>query len=424
MADQFPLVVKSGVVQELESGDNLNLTGNKVVGINSITFANGATFSGATGIGSTLKINVDMNLNGLVVGRGANGSVGFATLGSSEVATNISLGTGQILAKFVGVTTGGGSPNIGIGNSVLINYTGIGSTSIPGSYFGNVAIGVEALSNLTQGGGNYAIGRAALYSTKTGSNNVAIGDACMIAAGINQAGGTVYGGAESEVVDDNIAVGGAALFRARSSANVAVGREALLRATTGEGSNTAVGTAALKETTTGSSNVAIGASAGYVSIAGTFSGNTTGSNNVFLGAYCLGPTAATSNTINLGNHNHSSLRCNVQTITGLSDGRDKTDIEELPLGLEFVSSLAPVKFTWNRRDDSILNGTQDAGFIAQELQTVVADHSAEWFGLVSEENPEVLEASYSKLIPVLVKAIQELKAKNDTLKARLDAAGL
>ena len=122
MADQFPLVVKSGVVQELESGDNLNLTGNEIVGINSITFANGATLSGATGIGSTVKVDIEMNINGLVVGRGTNGSVGFATLGSAEVAANIVLGAGNILGKFIGISTGGGTPSIGIGNSVLINF--------------------------------------------------------------------------------------------------------------------------------------------------------------------------------------------------------------------------------------------------------------------------------------------------------------
>jgi len=410
MADQFPLVVKSGVVQELSSSDNLDLTGNEIVGINSITFANGATFSGAIGIGSTLKLDVDVNLNGLVLGRGANGSVGFATLGPSDVATNIALGTGQILSNFVGVTTGGGSPSIGIGQSVLINYTGIGTTSIPGSYFGNVAIGVEALSNVTQGGGNYAIGRAALYSTKTGSPNVAIGDACMIAAGINQAGGTVYGGAESEVVNDNVAVGAASLFRARSSANTAIGRASLLYATTGEGSNTALGCNALHQVTSGGFNVGVGASSG--------DNITSGSNNICIGYDSNVSVANTSNQVVLGNSSITNLRCNVTTISAISDARDKKDVVDLPIGLEFVNSLRPVKFEWDRRDGSMA-GLKEAGFIAQELDAAQdAAGAEEYLRLVLKDNPEQLEASPGKLIPVLVKAIQELSARVAELEAK------
>jgi hypothetical protein len=37
--------------------------------------------------------------------------------------------------------------------------------------------------------------------------------------------------------------------------------------------------------------------------------------------------------------------------------------------------------------------------------------------LVYESNPEKLEASYGKLLPILVKAIQELAAEVEALKA-------
>ena len=65
------------------------------------------------------------------------------------------------------------------------------------------------------------------------------------------------------------------------------------------------------------------------------------------------------------------------------------------------------------------DGTIRAGFIAQELQE--AQSGAEYLDLVMDENPEKLEAKQGKLIPVLVKAIQELSAKNDALEARLAA---
>ena len=50
--------------------------------------------------------------------------------------------------------------------------------------------------------------------------------------------------------------------------------------------------------------------------------------------------------------------------------------------------------------------------IAQELQTV----DDEYLQLVYAENPEKLEASYGRLIPVLVKAIQELQQQINELK--------
>ena len=120
------------------------------------------------------------------------------------------------------------------------------------------------------------------------------------------------------------------------------------------------------------------------------------------------------------------LRCQQTTITALSDQRDKKDVEDLPYGLDFIDSLKPKKFVWDNRPETISKrndkgesidvevvsankGKKDIGFIAQELQTV----DDEFLNLVYDSNPERLEASYGKLIPVLVKAIQELKAELD-----------
>ena len=45
---------------------------------------------------------------------------------------------------------------------------------------------------------------------------------------------------------------------------------------------------------------------------------------------------------------------------------------------------------------------------------------AEWLNLVLKDNPEKLEATPGNLLPVMVKAIQELKAENDELKNKND----
>ena len=57
-------------------------------------------------------------------------------------------------------------------------------------------------------------------------------------------------------------------------------------------------------------------------------------------------------------------------------------------------------------------GKKDFGFIAQEVKELDNDT----LRLVYDENPEKLELSYGKLVPVLVQAIKELKAEIELLK--------
>jgi len=54
---------------------------------------------------------------------------------------------------------------------------------------------------------------------------------------------------------------------------------------------------------------------------------------------------------------------------------------------------------------------KEVDFIRESCKIV-----AETLKLVYEENPEKLEASYGKLIPILVKAIQDLSAKVEALE--------
>jgi len=60
------------------------------------------------------------------------------------------------------------------------------------------------------------------------------------------------------------------------------------------------------------------------------------------------------------------------------------------------------------------------GFIAQDLQQVQKDTGIVIPNLVYESNPERLEASYGTLLPVLVKAVQELSEKVTSLETELN----
>jgi hypothetical protein len=147
----------------------------------------------------------------------------------------------------------------------------------------------------------------------------------------------------------------------------------------------------------------------------------TGCNVVVIGSSASSSSSSVCNEITFGNASITTIRAAVTTITALSDERDKTDIIALPVGLDFVNALKPVKFTWQMREENeVKDGTSEAGFIAQDLQKAQQDFDVEdYLGLVYDENPEKLEASPGKLIPVLVKAIQELSAKNEALEARI-----
>jgi hypothetical protein len=168
---------------------------------------------------------------------------------------------------------------------------------------------------------------------------------------------------------------------------------------------------------TGSNNVLLGYQTGNALTTGsnnTFIGHqaalemVTGSNNTVIGYQAVPSTTTVSGEITLGNSSISTLRCNATTITSLSDIRDKTNIKPIPAGLDFISKLNPVKFTWNMRDGGKV-GTDEFGFIAQDLQFVQDVTGIKYPNLVYENDPEKLEASYSVLIPSMVKAIQELK---------------
>ena len=70
-----------------------------------------------------------------------------------------------------------------------------------------------------------------------------------------------------------------------------------------------------------------------------------------------------------------------------------------------------IRFTWEMREESANNGKPSVGFIAQELKLLQEQTGITIPSLVSDSNPDRLEASYGTLIPVLVQAIKELNDK-------------
>ncbi len=141
-----------------------------------------------------------------------------------------------------------------------------------------------------------------------------------------------------------------------------------------------------------------------------------GSNNIVVGYVAQASGTNVSNEITLGDSAITTLRCQVTSITALSDARDKKDVEDANIGLDFINDLRPVKFVWDTRDGA-KKDIKEVGFIAQELDEVQQKHGVEdHLQLVLKNNPDKLEASQGKLIPILVQAIKDLKKEIDELK--------
>jgi len=250
----------------------------------------------------------------------------------------------------------------------------IGNTDMNPIPSGSVIIGSQAALNLI-GNNNIAIGHYAMLNSNISTNNVCVG---------TSAGTNIVDTVGNTLIGDN------------SGGNIISGV-----------GNTTLGNSAGLSVTTGNQNVFIGDNSG-ASLP-----SITGSNVICIGKESNPTSGTVSNEITLGNSSITTLRCQATSITSLSDARDKTNIEDSEYGLDLVNSLKPVKFEWNTRDGA-KKDVKDLGFIAQDLKEV----DDEYLGLVYDENPEKLEASYGRLIPVLVKAIQELSEEVKQLKSK------
>jgi len=143
-------------------------------------------------------------------------------------------------------------------------------------------------------------------------------------------------------------------------------------------------------------------------------------NNVTCVGYNAQPSSNNAtNEITLGDVNVSAVR-SFGAFTWVSDARDKTDIEPLKAGLDFINELKPVTFTWAMRDlnkdGNVKRNIHDSGFLAQDLQKVQDNLGLHIPELVRTVNPERLEISPIKLIPILVKALQDADTKIQQLE--------
>jgi hypothetical protein len=359
---------------------------------------------------------------------------------NSQNSANDSANSAAASAALFASATSSNTPNTIVKRSAngafaagVITSDGIPFGKGGGTISSNIAIGINALTSNTTGSGNTANGENALTSNINGSFNTAIGSLSL----------------ESNT---------------SGLSNVAIGRSAL-RVSNGS-SNTAVGVTSLRENTTGLENTAIGYQSGY--------SNITGNQNTAIGNDALYANTAFSNCSGLGNNsavtgsnqvqlgNSSTTTYTYGAVQDRSDIRDKADVRDTELGLEFVNALRPVDFKWDIREDYrpeaqepppedasdeekaayevakakwledvklsniIHNGSKKRnryhhGLIAQEVKAVIDAKGIDFGGFQDHSlkgGDDVLSIGYNELIAPLIKAIQELSAKIEILESK------
>jgi hypothetical protein len=105
-----------------------------------------------------------------------------------------------------------------------------------------------------------------------------------------------------------------------------------------------------------------------------------------------------------------------------SDIRFKENIQPLDKGLEIINKLKPVKFNFITTTENNFSEFDEIGFIAQDVEGAL---STELFAkavvkkLDEDKDDSALGLMTEKLIPILVKAIQEQQVQIEALKQRI-----
>lgn len=345
-------------------------------------------------------------------------------------------------------------------NNMFLTTTKLsnGDLNINGIYIGkannysSTRVGEFALdANTSSGSDNTAVGWSALSTNTNGSYNTAIGSNTMrFATGVN--------------VVNNVAVGGGALKNTTGRDNIAIGVGSL-QDSSGGISNTSVGSYSMERNIGGNYNTALGRASLYLNQSGSYntavgtealSTNTLYSNCTGVGANATALSA--NNQVQLGDSSTSTWTYGA--VQNRSDLRDKAEVRDTVLGLDFINELRPVDYKWDMREDyktemptplgldateeekdahkivmdewlescKVENLNHDGthtrtryhhGLIAQEVQDIIEASGVDFGGFQDHKvngGGDVLSIGYTELIAPMIKAIQELTARINVLE--------
>jgi phage-related tail fiber protein len=209
------------------------------------------------------------------------------------------------------------------------------------------------------------------------------------------------------------------------SFNTAFGGIALYQNSTGS-RNTAIGYCSLKQNTSGYDNTAIGEEALFY-LSNYYNCTGLGANSAVTG----------SNQVQLGNANVTVYA--QKALVTRSDKRDKLDIEDSPLGLDFIMKLRPRKYRMNSREAYFEQGkerdftaTNDGskagkrphyGLVAQEVKEVMNELNVDFAGYLDSKidgGEDVLSLGYAEFIAPMIKAIQQQQHMIEQLQKEIE----
>lgn len=230
--------------------------------------------------------------------------------------------------------------------------------------------------------------------------------------------------------DDNTVVGARALAGNLGSTvepgvvrfNAVMGTLSLGKLSAGQ-YNTSLGCYALSNLNDGSENTAIGYSAGRYNLETVELKSVTGSTALGANSKVSG-----NNQVQLGSAATTPYAYNAVQLR--SDVRDKREVEDTKLGLDFLKELRPVDYKLDYRDlyeNGVSDGThvgkrKHHGLIAQEVKAAADKLGVDFAGYQDHKvdgGADVLTLGYSELIAPMVKAIQELSGMVESLQAEV-----
>jgi hypothetical protein len=459
--DVLPIVDVSDTTMAA-SGTTKKITSNQILGAGGTATLASATITGAATVGTTLGVT-----SSLTVGTGANSAVQKGSILGGYTVFENSAGTGNPSITFNNdIDTGLLNPNantiafaIGGSEAMRLNSTGLGVGAGPSYQLHvaksqssqttvfidnqqNNAAASSALTLSAYGGQwNLSVPHSATFvnplifkfgSTEMmridSSGNVGVGvtPSAWISAvkGLQVGSYGSIGGSSS-----NINFLGNLYSSASGTAYLGNGFGTNLQMTSGQfvfyqaGNNTsgANALASLTQAMTldASGNLLVGKTAvgpttrGFEAVGATGIVNSTVANDTnSVATFAAYSTLAAAYRFYVGLA--GTVFATNTTISAISDARLKENVQDLDVGLGAILALKPRKFDWKEGKGKNIKG--DRGFIAQEFEQVFPQLVDEW-----KDNAPEGEAPYKSvrqdLIPVLVKAIQELTARVEALEA-------